>query len=160
MQFIPLSRGKFAMVDDEDFDWLCGHKWCVRKSKCKEYASRSHHTKSCSYVVRMHRKILGVYDANLQVDHINGDGLDNRKANLRICTNAQNAWNARKTRNNAVSQFKGVALNRKTGKWVASIGLHWQRICLGTYLYEKDAAVAYNEAAKRYFGEFAKLNPV
>jgi len=93
------------------------------------------------------------------VDHINGDNLDNRKKNLRLCTYAENNRN-RKPLENKTSKYKGVGLNKnyKIKTWQARIVKNSKRYSLGYFKNEKEAALAYNQAAKKYFGEFAYLN--
>ncbi len=92
------------------------------------------------------------------VDHINGDGLDNRKDNLRIVTIAENNYNKRKSKNVRSSQYKGVSIDKRTNRWRAIIYYKYRKINLGMFGDEIDAARAYDEAANELFGEFAKLN--
>ena len=94
-----------------------------------------------------------------QVDHINHDGIDNRKSNLRICSSNQNKMNRRPNRNK-IAKYKGLCLNKKTGKWIVRISVNGKRLYLGTFKNEATAASKYNEAAIKYHGEFAKLNEI
>lgn len=153
---IPLSQGKVALVDDEDFEWLSQWKWTYSKHYSTGYAYRN--PSSTGLVTRskvyMHRAILSPPQGR-EIDHINGDGLDNRRWNLRICTHAQNLWNSRK-RKGTISQYKGVRLMKGSGNWVSYIGQKY----LGSFDNEETAASAYNQAARQYRGEFARLNPV
>lgn len=104
----------------------------------------------------MHRLITDA-PAGLQVDHINGDKLDNRKENLRVCTQHENRMNLAKPKRNSY-KFKGVAFNTQYGKWSANISVNGRANYLGLYISEEDAAHAYDYYAKKYFGEFANLN--
>jgi len=105
----------------------------------------------------MHRVILKAPEDKF-IDHINHNGLDNRKSNLRICTMQQNAWNMRKQRGNRVSQYKGVTRRNDTGKWQARIICNRKRISIGCFDDEMAAAMAYDNKAKELFGEYAALN--
>ena len=109
---------------------------------------------------RMHRLIMRPSPGQI-VDHINGDGLDNRRENLRLCNNTQNMQNARKKKG-TISRYKGVRFCRrvKEKQWRAGITVHGKNIYLGYYLTQEGAALAYNLAAEKHFGEFAKLNDV
>ena len=108
----------------------------------------------------MHRLIMDPIPDGMQVDHVNHNGLDNRKKNLRICTSQQNTWNAQKPKLNreSSSQYKGVSWYKRYNKWVARGTHDGKRITLGYYNCEKEAARAYDAAAKKYFGEYAHLN--
>src|SRR3990167_2296798 len=147
MKEIPLTLGKVAIVDDGDFKKTNQHKWYAHKEGNTFYARR---TRFPNNFFGMHREILGLDQENKQwADHINGDGLDNRKSNLRICDRSQNQMNRKKNkfRNfiNCTSIYKGVRLNK--GKWQARIGADGKQIYLGMFKNEKSAAMAYNEAA-------------
>jgi hypothetical protein len=106
----------------------------------------------------MHREILGVTDPQVKVDHRNGDGLDNRRANLRKCVNGENIANGAKRRDGHSSKYKGVCWHRRDGKFQASIRVHGRTIYLGMFTDEVQAAQAYDVAARAFFGEFAKCN--
>ena len=154
MKVIKLTQGKEAIVDDEDYCWINKFKWYVSKTHTKDkwYAKGQ----ICGLNVQMHRLLLNA-PKNMQVDHINGDGLDNRKANIRLCTRSENQHNATKSRT-AMSRFKGVS--KANGKWTAQISLKGKSIHLGTFSTEIDAAKEYNSAAILYHGKFAKLNDI
>lgn len=147
MKRIKLTRGFYAFVDEEDFKFLNQFKWLCRLSRHKIYAIRSDG-------ILMHRAILNVPPGR-QTDHINGNGLDNQRMNLRICTLCENQFNRGKQINNT-SGYKGVRAKRKN--WRAGIGYMGKWIELGTYNSPIDAARAYDEAAKKYHGGFAKIN--
>lgn len=162
MKYIPLTKGKFAIVDDEDFDRLSSRSWQYSNG----YANLKRYLgivdgKQSQIKEYMHRIILGDVGDN-HVDHINGDRLDNRKENLRLCTHAENCRNSKK-RNNKSSKYKGVSrsLKRNLSKpWTAQITINGGNRFLGRYAEEIEAAAAYNEAARKLFGEFAKLNEI
>ena len=154
---IPLSQGKFAIVDDGDYDWLNQWKWCISSGG---YAIRVQHIgyfngKKKQKTFRMHRIIMNAPD-DMDIDHINGNALDNRRCNLRICTISQNLCNQKKTRGK--SKYLGVDWHKIAKKWRAAIQINKKRYYLGCFISEIDAARAYNEAAKKLHGEFARLN--
>jgi hypothetical protein len=155
-QQIPLSQGKFATVDDEDFEWLSRCKWSYDP---KGYAIRAVRAEDKTYMLYMHRAILNA-SGPCVVDHIDGDGLNNQRANLRIATVAQNVHNTRPQKRSKTSAYKGVSRYRKTGKWQASIKKSNERLHLGLFDTEEDAARAYNAAARHLFGSNAYVNAV
>ena len=158
MKKIRLSQNKFALIDDEDFEELNKHEWYVCKDRKFLYAVRDVRSGIKRILVRMHREIMKPPE-NMQIDHINHNGLDNRKSNLRVCTNSQNQYN-QKIRKNLTSGCKGVSWKKQTKRWMAHIGINRTKKHLGYYSSEKEAAIAYNNAAKELFGDFALLNVV
>ena len=108
-------------------------------------------------VVCMHREVAHTPDG-LFCDHINGRTLDNRKKNLRSATRSQNVWNSKKTSRSGYSKYKGVTFRKRSKRWVSMIGVNSRQIFLGSFEDEIRAAKAYDKAAKKHFGEFAKLN--
>jgi hypothetical protein len=152
---IPLTRGYTTIVDDEDFDELSKYKW-----HCSSYgyAIRIIRIGLKRKTIWMHRLIVGTPDG-MDTDHINGNRLDNRRTNLRVCTTTQNVRNATK-RENTSSRFKGVYWCKRVSKWMARVSLNSKGIYLGYFDDEIDAAKAYNEAAQKHYGEFAKLNVI
>jgi len=157
---IPLTQGKFAIVDTEDYKELSKYKWYAIRSKRGFYAGRSVGTNRNGIgqkTVRMHHVILKPPEGKF-IDHINHNGLDNRKNNLRICTMQQNSWNMRKQRGNCTSQYKGVTRRKDIGRWQARIVYNAKKISIGFFDDEKAAALAYDAKAKELFGEFAAPN--
>jgi hypothetical protein len=155
---IPLGRDKFAKVDPEDYVWLSQFKWhCQMGAGKKCYASRTgpRDNNRRHKDILMHR-VLGGTPEELVCDHINGDGLDNRKKNLRNCTQQENNMNARSREH--TSRFKGVYWYKRTRKYNAVIHKDGIRKSLGFFTSEIEAAKTYDEAAKEYYGEFAHLN--
>ena len=164
MKEIPLTRGLIALVDDDDCEWLSQWQW-----HCGTY--NGHHTYYAARRKRgvgtigrstifMHREILLRHGANYGnksvTDHINGNGLDNRKINLRLCQGGENQMNMRSR--GGASKYKGVLFRKDRNKWIASISVRGRRIHLGTFNNEESSARAYDLAAIKYFGEFAKTN--
>ena len=155
---IPLTRGLVTVVDALDAP-LAAHKWCAhRGSHGSVYAVRQ----ANPLFLRMHRVILNA-PRGMLVDHINGDTLDNRRANLRITDHAGNARNTRSSKNQKRGGFKGVGWSKSRGVWIARIGLARtsagsQTQYLGGFADALDAARAYNVAALHHFGEHAALN--
>jgi hypothetical protein len=144
----------FVMVDDSDFEWLSQWKWSIRKGHGTLYARRRIGERETIY---MHRLIVGAA-AKEEVDHINGNGLDNQRSNLRKGSTRQNQWNTGKRRNGVTSRFKGVSFDRRRNKYYAEICVSRKRIKLGAFSCELDAARAYDSAAKKHHGDFAKTN--
>ena len=157
MKEIILTQGKAALVDDKDYIELSKFKWCAAKNRNTWYVVRQQWNEGKPKTIFMHRIILSAKTGQI-CDHINGNGLDNRRLNLRFATNNQNCWNS-DSHMKGTSQFKGVRLNkRKKNNWSAAIKVYKKRIYLGTFKTEKEAAIAYNKAALQYHGEFAKIN--
>jgi hypothetical protein len=156
---IPLTRGQFAVVDPDDYYRLSEHKWRISKDYGKFYAIRTGRSQDGKKrkAIRMHREVAKTPDG-LECDHINSDSLDNRKANLRSATRMQNSWNRSKSSKPSYSKYKGVTFDKKMQKWLAQIRVRGKHISIGRFKDEIQAAKAYDKAAKKHFGEFAKLN--
>lgn len=159
MKEVPLTKGKVALVDDEDFDLVSQYKWCACKNKKDTtwYARSVIRDNSGKIItISMHRLIMNANPEQL-VDHIDGDGLNNRRlTNLRCCTDSENQHNMHARWGK--SRYKGVYYHRQAGKWHARISVNKKRISLGYYHDEVLAAIAYDEAARKMFGDFANTN--
>lgn len=151
MRKIPLTQGKEATVDDEDFEELSKIKWKVLKTQTKFYALQSGPR---GIRLLMHRMLLKVPKGKV-VDHINGDGLDNRRSNLRICTQSQNMQNSG-LHKNSTSGFKGVCLDKRRGKWIARIRTETKRITTKQFDSPELAHKAYCELSEKHHKEYAK----
>lgn len=146
---IPLTNGGFAICSEEDHERLIAFSWFHVNDGNTAYAMRSEQGK----LIRMHVEVFG----SKSPDHINGDGLDNRRTNLRKATTTENGMNRGKFAP-AYSRFKGVGWHKRDKRWVAKIKVGNKRINLGNFKEELHAALAYNVAATVHFGEFARTN--
>jgi hypothetical protein len=142
------------LIDEQDLPLIQGKVWCVSTlgyivARCKETES----------TVYMHRLIMGNPEGKC-IDHINGNKADNRRCNLRLCDKAQNLRNMPKRIGKYTSLYKGVHFDKNRSKWKAEITFEYKNIHLGRFNSQIEAAKAYNSAALRLFGEFAKLNEI
>lgn len=156
MRKIPLTQGQFALVDDEDFADLSRFNWQAQRKGPLYYAVRQISTgltRPRQKKVYMHCAIMGFKG----VDHADGNGLNNQRLNLRPASRSQNGAN-RKLGSNSTNGFKGVSLDKRVGRWQAHIRVNKRRICLGRYSTAESAARVYDEAAKKYFGNYCRLN--
>lgn len=149
----PKHPNTFAMVDDEDYPWLVAYPWRATNNNGRLYVVRG----DCGRVVSMHREILGT-PADMHTDHLDGNGLNNTRCNLRKCSHSENQSNRGKQRNNT-SGFKGVYwTGGRRNRWRAELICHRKRFRSGYFFCITKAAKAYDKLAKQYHGEFACLN--
>ncbi len=158
MKQIPLTKGLFAIVDDEDYEYLNLFQWRALKHRTgKHYAIAKIDGKH----ILMHRMIMKVSNRLDIVDHRDGFSLNNARSNLRVCTNSQNMMNRGPVKHRG-NEYKGVVKIERKMKtcWKAQIGLNGRTRCIGFYNTPKDAAIAYNQKAIELHGEFAFLNAI
>ena len=150
---VQLSRGLVTWIDESDFELVTQFKWCASRSRCTYYAVR----RDGKTTISLHRVLLNAPN-EMHVDHINGNGLCNTRANLRLCTRTQNLRNTRKHKG-CNSQFKGVTKHNLgyPKSWQARIQVGNKRHSR-LFATELEAALWYDEMALEHFGEFAKLN--
>ena len=156
MKIIKLSNGLETLIDDTDVVELSRFRWRHNKNQSNIYAIRCG-KRGEPLDVQMHRQIMNPPKA-LLVDHIDGNGLNNQRNNLRIVTRSQNLWNSRKLCKTTSSKYKGVSWAKWPEKWQASIRKHGKQKSLGAFVDEIEAAKAYDKAALELFGEFALIN--
>lgn len=158
MLSIPLTQNKVALVDDCDAEKVLHHKWCASKSTGNNsfYATSSIWVGGRGKTIFMHRVIMEP-PQNLCVDHINGNGLDNRRANLRICSTRENLRNSILSAANTTG-YKGVSFNRNAKKFQARIEFNYRSRHIGYFKTAIEAARAYDQEAIKLFGKFARLN--
>jgi hypothetical protein len=160
MAEIITSNGVVILVDEDDLERLSKFRWFTYKGKTNRtaYAARSDYTTGSRRQISMHRYILGA-STHEEVDHINGDGLDNRKQNLRVCSTKENNRNKPRPKNNTTG-YKGVSYHARDLVYCAYIRVDRKLKHLGSFKTAEDAALAYNKAALKYFGDFARLNQI
>lgn len=152
MKEISLTQGKTALVDDADFDLVNKHRWAARKSRHLFYAQ----SKIGGKTVSLHAFLL-TPPLNVDVDHIDGNGLNNQRSNLRICSHMENMAN-QKRHSDSKSPFKGIWRASNCDRWAAQLVFNGKKVYLGVYKNAADAALAYDKKAKELFGPFARLN--
>lgn len=154
MKKLKLSNGMYSLLDDQDYLWASEYRWMGRPYHsgwrvCRE-ESRTGKT------IYLHREITKA-PTGLEVDHVDGNGLNNTRTNLRVCTHSENGKN-RRVNQNSKSGYKGVVWREHAGKWQANITVDKKRIYLGYHDTPEQAAQAYDLASKQYHGDFAHLN--
>lgn len=158
MKLIPLTQGKFAIVDDEDYELLNQYKWYARKERKTGntyYAMRNSTNPDGRRITVLMHKFLTSYS---RTDHINGNGLDNRRENLREVTHRQNIQNSVRQKGKISSAYKGVRLHKSSNKWQSRISVEGKAINIGYFDDEIVAATAYDTYARFYHKEYAVLN--
>lgn len=154
MRQIELTKGYWTLVDEEDYQKVIQYNWSAyvrfRSGKPQVYAIRSISTPKGRTTISLHRWLLAA-PKGTEIDHRNGNGLDNRRINLRLCTSSENS--KAKHSSCAKSGYKGVSCSGS--KWIARIRVNYKEIYLGTFTTARKASIAYNRAAKQHFGEFA-----
>ena len=157
MKTISLTKGMDAIVDDVDYMELSKYKWHARKTPGGYYACRNARRVNGKQVPIMMHSLLCPVPTGMEVDHVDGDPLNNTRNNLRACTRSQNQFNKGKYKNNT-SGYKGVGYIQRTGRWRVRINVNRETIYLGNYETKEFAASVYNEACLRYHLKFAKPN--
>lgn len=164
MKTIKLNRGFESIVDDDDYDRVSALRWHARVNRradgtLRVYAFRVHIDDDGSrHALFLHRYIMPVPNG-MDIDHVNGDGLDNRRGNLRCATRAENNYNSRK-RSGGTSIYRGVSWHGPCKKWHARFSINGKSKYLGVYESEELAAAAYNKEAEKHAGQFATLNKI
>ena len=157
MKFKTVGGLEFQ-ADEDDSEFILNKKWYHFKTQSGYYIHTYNDSKN-KKKIWLHRLLTNTNDTNLIIDHKNRDTTDNRKDNLRICTKKDNRYNSGPNYNN-ITGYKGVQLRKDTNKYRAVIRVEGKLINLGQFDNPKEAAIAYNEAAKKYFGEYAFLNEI
>jgi hypothetical protein len=153
MKEIKLTKGFVALVDDEDYEYLNQWKWCVSSNGNRKYAIRGiKRSDGRTEIISMHRLIMNT-PVGLLVDHIDHNGLNCQRHNMRNCTRSQNNQN-RSSRKISTSKYLGVSFNSERKLFRADIN----DVCIGHFENEIDAAIAYDKRAKELYGEFANIN--
>jgi len=159
---IDVGHGLKTIVDKADYDLIKDYTWFAAKNTDKIRYAQTNIKKDGKYtIIHLHWLILSDIPIGMVRDHINGDGLDNRRDNLRICKPKHNSRNQKRHRDAVHSKYKGVTYNGQSNRrrpWVSRIIVDYKQIYLGYYETELEAAKAYDVGAKRYFGEYARLN--
>lgn len=158
-KLIPLTRGQFAIVDDEDYEQLSQYNWFAQTGYSTMYAARKKWINGKKHIIWMHRVIMNTPEG-MDTDHINHNGLDNRKCNLRIATKAQNRQYRRANSNSQYSRYKGVSWDKTHQRWIVQLGKDGKKFQLGYFKSEIEAAKHYNAVIPKYHGEYAYLNQI
>ncbi|MCI0392234.1 MAG: HNH endonuclease [Acidobacteria bacterium] len=153
---VPLTKGQVALIDDEDAERVLAHNWCARKDRGIWYAVRTYRRGQGTAYMLMHRLILNA-PPGMETDHINRNGLDNRRLNLRLVTTSQNQWNRARNFNNQTG-FKGVCWHKRRKKFYAKTQQHGVALHIGSFDTAIEAARAYDATTRLLRGEFARVN--
>lgn len=153
--YVTLTQGYVAVIDAEDAPQVGKWNWYAWKTDRRVYAIRTCRSGGKQRTVLLHRSIMGETDG-LEVDHLDGDGLNNRRGNLRLATKSQNQMNARKRKTSA-AKFKGVTFEGRRQKWVTRICKNGAITHLGYFKCQTAAAVAYAKASRELHGEFGRV---
>ena len=156
MKTIPLTRGYFTKVDDEDYEKFASIRWQAMVDSRSKMVRASRKGGNPRTTIYLSREIMNAPKGKL-VDHVNGNQLDNQKQNLRLCTHAENLQNRGPTKSNT-SGFKGVCFDKNLKKWRAQIGFKMKRRYIGSFNTKKEAALAYDRFTRKLHGKFAKPN--
>ena len=148
---IPLTQGQISMIDTEDWSIVRHYSWCADKTTSGKFYAKTTVKRSS---IRLHSLIMNC-PKGFEVDHINGNTLDNRKANLRVCSHSENCKNQPVRKNNS-SGFTGVTFNKEKQKWTAQITINKKVTNLGRFNNKEDAILAYKTASELHFGEFRR----
>lgn len=151
---IPLTQGQFALVDAEDFERISKFKWYAHKKNGVFYAMRMVGGRKNRKMIPMHAEIMNT-PKGMETDHRDGNGLNNRQNNLRVCTHAENSRNKGKHRDNT-SGYKGVYWHKQIKRWIARIMVNGKAIHLGSFINKESAHRSYLKNCRKYHGEFAK----
>lgn len=155
MKKIKLTQDKYALVDNDDFKALSKYKWFATKNVNTFYAMRNSPTVNGKYKILLMHRVIMQTPKGMHTDHIDHNGLNNQRKNLRVCTNSQNQMNSGKKSHNK-SGFKGVSYYERYKKWRAQIKVNKKRIFLGYYDTKELGSEAYIKACKKYHGEYGK----
>lgn len=159
MKKIALTRGQFALVDDTDFEWLNQWKWYYQPHRQTGYAKRTQRIDGKKTHISMHHLVIGKPPIGLVTDHMDCNGLNNQRHNLRFCTDAENKRNRDKTKQNS-SGIKGAYWQKQINRWYSRIQVNGKSIYLGTFDTAQLAGEAYNRAAIIHHGEFSRFSDV
>lgn len=159
MKTIKLTQGQIALIDDEMYDRVSYFKWYATKGTNTFYAKTSIKLSNDKWIeIRMHQLVTNF--THTMVDHKDGDGLNNQRENLRLANRSENQWNRKKTSKTSSSNYKGVCWNKTSNNWISTIRINNKLKYLGSFDTERDAAIAYNNAAINMFSKYAKLNVI